>query len=379
MRFAHLSDLHIGKRVNGFSMIEDQKYILNQVIEIIKREEVEAVILAGDIYDKTIPSAEAVQVLDDFLIQLSNLNLPIFVISGNHDSAERLSFGARVLRKSQIYISELYNGEITPITLEDEYGKIHVYLMPFLKPALVRQALGREEIVTYQDAVEMAIHQIPLKEEDRNILVAHQFVIGASKSDSEEVSVGGLDQISHTLFESFDYTALGHIHGPQHIGKETIRYCGTPLKYSFSEEAHTKSVTIIDLEQKGKTTIRMVPLIPMRDMRKIRGKYEEIINQALADNRSLEDYIQITLTDEEDVLNGLENLRKIYPNIMRFEYDNKRTREQNELTNTVIIEQRSELELFEEFYFLQNNQEISKEQRELIQAIIEEEKEVEDY
>lgn len=379
MRFAHLSDLHIGKRVNGFSMIEDQKYILNQVIEIIKREEVEAVILAGDIYDKTIPSAEAVQVLDDFLIQLSNLNLPIFVISGNHDSAERLSFGARVLRKSQIYISELYNGEITPITLEDEYGKIHVYLMPFLKPALVRQALGREEIVTYQDAVEMAIHQIPLKEEDRNILVAHQFVIGASKSDSEEVSVGGLDQISHTLFESFDYTALGHIHGPQHIGKETIRYCGTPLKYSFSEEAHTKSVTIIDLEQKGKTTIRMVPLIPMRDMRKIRGKYEEIINQALADNRSLEDYIQITLTDEEDVLNGLENLRKIYPNIMRFEYDNKRTREQNELTNAVVIEQRSELELFEEFYFLQNNQEISKEQRELLQAIIEEEKEVEDY
>lgn len=379
MRFAHLSDLHIGKRVNGFSMIEDQKYILNQVVEIIKREEVEAVILAGDIYDKTIPSAEAVQILDDFLIQLSNLNLPIFVISGNHDSAERLSFGARVLRKSQIYISELYNGEITPITLEDEYGKIHVYLMPFLKPALVRQALGREEIVTYQDAVEMAIHQIPLKEEDRNILVAHQFVIGASKSDSEEVSVGGLDQISHTLFESFDYTALGHIHGPQHIGKETIRYCGTPLKYSFSEEAHTKSVTIIDLEQKGKTTIRMVPLIPMRDMRKIRGKYEEIINQALVDNRSLEDYIQITLTDEEDVLNGLENLRKIYPNIMRFEYDNKRTREQNELTNTVVIEQRSELELFEEFYFLQNNQEISKEQRELIQAIIEEEKEVEDY
>ncbi len=379
MRFAHLSDLHIGKRVNGFSMIEDQKYILNQVVEIIKREEVEAVILAGDIYDKTIPSAEAVQVLDDFLIQLSNLNLPIFVISGNHDSAERLSFGARVLRKSQIYISELYNGEITPITLEDEYGKIHVYLMPFLKPALVRQALGREEIVTYQDAVEMAIHQIPLKEEDRNILVAHQFVIGASKSDSEEVSVGGLDQISHTLFESFDYTALGHIHGPQHIGKETIRYCGTPLKYSFSEEAHTKSVTIIDLEQKGKTTIRMVPLIPMRDMRKIRGKYEEIISQALVDNRSLEDYIQITLTDEEDVLNGLENLRKIYPNIMRFEYDNKRTREQNELTNTVVIEQRSELELFEEFYFLQNNQEISKEQRELLQAIIEEEKDVEDY
>ena len=379
MRFAHLSDLHIGKRVNGFSMIEDQKYILNQVIEIIKREEVEAVILAGDIYDKTIPSAEAVQILDDFLIQLSNLNLPIFVISGNHDSAERLSFGARVLRKSQIYISELYNGEITPITLEDEYGKIHVYLMPFLKPALVRQALGREEIVTYQDAVEMAIHQIPLKEEDRNILVAHQFVIGASKSDSEEVSVGGLDQISHTLFESFDYTALGHIHGPQHIGKETIRYCGTPLKYSFSEEAHTKSVTIIDLEQKGKTTIRMVPLIPMRDMRKIRGKYEEIISQALVDNRSLEDYIQITLTDEEDVLNGLENLRKIYPNIMRFEYDNKRTREQNELTNAVVIEQRSELELFEEFYFLQNNQEISKEQRELLQAIIEEEKDVEDY
>ena len=310
MRFAHLSDLHIGKRVNGFSMIEDQKYILNQMIEIIKKEQVEAVLLAGDIYDKTVPSAEAVQVLDDFLIQLSSQHLPIFIISGNHDSAERLSFGARVLRNSQIYISELYHGEITPITLTDKHGEIHIYLMPFLKPALVRQALGKEEITTYQDAVEMALNQISLKEEDRNILVAHQFVIGASKSDSEEVAVGGLDQISHDLFEPFDYTALGHIHGPQHIGKETIRYCGTPLKYSFSEESHKKSVTIIDLEQKGTTMIHTVPLIPMRDMRKIRGTYEEVTAQAFYEGMNREDYIQITLTDEEDILNGLEKYKE---------------------------------------------------------------------
>lgn len=375
MRFAHLSDLHIGKRVNGFSMIEDQKYILNQMIEIIKKEQVEAVLLAGDIYDKTVPSAEAVQVLDDFLIQLSSQHLPIFIISGNHDSAERLSFGARVLRNSQIYISELYHGEITPITLTDKHGEIHIYLMPFLKPALVRQALGKEEITTYQDAVEMALNQISLKEEDRNILVAHQFVIGASKSDSEEVAVGGLDQISHDLFEPFDYTALGHIHGPQHIGKETIRYCGTPLKYSFSEESHKKSVTIIDLEQKGTTMIHTVPLIPMRDMRKIRGTYEEVTAQAFYEGMNREDYIQITLTDEEDILNGLEKLRKIYPNIMRFEYDNKRTREHRELTGNLDIEQRSELELFEEFYFLQNNQEMNEEQIELLELIIEKEKE----
>lgn len=372
MRFIHLSDLHIGKRVNGFSMIEDQKYILDQIITIIKKEEIEAILLAGDIYDKTVPSAEAVQVLDDFLIQIAKLKLPVFMISGNHDSAERLSFGAKLLRNSQIYISELYKGTIEPITICDEYGEIDVYLLPFLKPAIVRQALQIEQVMTYEEAVELAIAQLPLKKERRNVIVAHQFVIGASRCDSEEVAVGGMDQISHQLFEAFDYTALGHIHGPQHIGKETIRYCGTPLKYSLSEEQHKKSVTIVDMKEKGTVQIQTVPLTPLRDMRKIRGSFEQLISPQCYENGNREDYMQIVVTDEEDVLYGLEKLRAIYPNIMRFEYDNKRTREQRQQLESVEIEEKSELELFEQFYQLQNNQAMNEEQRNIFIELIEE-------
>lgn len=374
MRFAHLSDLHIGKRVNGFSMIEDQKYILNQMIDIIKKEQVDAVLLAGDIYDKTVPSAEAVQVLDDFLTRLAELNLSVFMISGNHDSAERLAFGARAFRKSNIYISDVYRGNISPITIKDSYGEVHIYLLPFLKPSYVRQALQNEEIVTYEDAVKVALKELKIQTEERNVLVAHQFVIGASRSESEEIAVGGLDQIPHDLFLDFDYTALGHIHGPQHIGKETIRYCGTPLKYSFSEATHKKSVTIVEMKEKGTVLLKTVPLVPLKDMRKIRGTFEEITKPSYYQMQNCNDYLQITLTDEEDILNGLESLRKIYPNIMKFEYDNKRTKEHRELLANLDIEEKTEMELFEEFYLLQNNQEMSVEQKEMIQSVFEQEK-----
>lgn len=371
MRFAHLSDLHIGKRVNGFSMIEDQKYILSQIINIIKEEQVEAVLLAGDIYDKVIPSAEAVQLLNDFLINLSEYQIPIFIISGNHDSPERLAFGATFLKNSNIYISEVYGGLIEPITLEDDYGEIQVYLMPFLKPAMVRHALNREDIKTYQEAVQAAIDQLQLDKTKRNVALSHQFVIGATRSDSEEISVGGLDQIAHSVFDGFDYIALGHIHGPQYIGKETIRYCGTPLKYSFSEASHIKSLTIVDIKEKGTVAVRAIPLKPLRDMRKIRGMFHEITdpNYYKAENR--EDYIQVTLLDEEEVMNGLERLRSIYPNIMRLEYDNKRTRERREILGEADIEQKTEFELFEEFYQYQNNQNMSEEQKEIVSSMIE--------
>ena len=371
MRFAHLSDLHIGKRVNGFSMIEDQKYILSKIINIIKEEQVEAVLLAGDIYDKVIPSAEAVQLLNDFLINLSEYQIPIFIISGNHDSPERLAFGATFLKNSNIYISEVYGGLIEPITLEDDYGEIQVYLMPFLKPAMVRHALNREDIKTYQEAVQAAIDQLQLDKTKRNVALSHQFVIGATRSDSEEISVGGLDQIAHSVFDGFDYIALGHIHGPQYIGKETIRYCGTPLKYSFSEASHIKSLTIVDIKEKGTVAVRAIPLKPLRDMRKIRGMFHEITdpNYYKAENR--EDYIQVTLLDEEEVMNGLERLRSIYPNIMRLEYDNKRTRERREILGEADIEQKTEFELFEEFYQYQNNQNMSEEQKEIVSSMIE--------
>lgn len=371
MKFLHLSDLHIGKRVYEFSMLEDQKYILEQIVEIAKRERPDGVILAGDIYDKPIPPAEAVQALDDFLTRLAEQKIPVFAISGNHDSAQRLAFGARLMSGKGIYLSPVYDGEVRKICLEDAWGEVCVYLLPFLKPALVRHALDLEEIETYQDAVRAAVEHMDVDERKRNVLVAHQFVTGAARCESEEVTVGGLDNVDASLFEAFDYVALGHIHSPQHIGRETMRYCGTPLKYSFSEAEQEKSVTVVELLDKGTVQIRQIPLAPLRDMRKIRGTYLEVTAKSFYQGTNTEDYVQITLTDEEDVLDGLQKLRVIYPNLMRLEYDNRRTKESRDITGAGQVEQKTELELFEEFYQLQNNQPMCRQQADFVKKLLE--------
>lgn len=381
MKFAHLSDLHLGKRVNEFSMIEDQRYILKEITEIIRREHADAVLIAGDVYDKTIPSAEAVQLLDEFLTGLSGMELPVFLISGNHDSAERLSFGTSLMKSSRVYISPVYDGEIKPVTLSDAYGEIKVYLLPFLKPAVVRNTLEEEEregIATYQDALEKAVERLSPDTAGRNVLAAHQFVTGAGRCDSEEVSVGGLDNVDADIFDAFDYVALGHIHGPQHVGRETLRYCGTPLKYSFSEANQQKSVTIVELKEKGNTAIQTIPLMPLRDLRKIRGTYMEVTARSFYQDQNTEDYIQVILTDEEDIPGAMEKLRCVYPNLMRLEYDNKRTRENREIEGASPEEEKSELELFEELYELQNNEEMSQIQREFMEAFILKQKEGEE-
>ena len=244
MKFVHLSDLHIGKRVNGFSMLEDQKYILDSITEIIKTECPDAVFIAGDVYDKSVPPAEAVQLFDDFLVTLAQLNPKIFVISGNHDSAERIAFGGRLMESDGVYMSPVYNGRVIPVEINDKYGPVRIYMLPFIKPAHVRAAFPDEEIYSYTDAVRTAIDKMNIDTTVRNILITHQFVTGASKCDSEDITVGGTDNVDAYVFEPFDYTALGHIHGPQNAGSDSIRYCGTPLKYSFSECGHKKSVTV---------------------------------------------------------------------------------------------------------------------------------------
>lgn len=371
MKLIHLSDLHIGKRVNEFSMIEDQKHILSQILSIVDQVQPEGVILAGDIYDKSVPSAEAVQLFDDFLTKLADKNTSVFIISGNHDSAERLAFGAQLMSSRGVYVSPVYNGVIEPIALSDSYGEVNIYLLPFIKPAIVRQAFEDEKIESYQDAMATAINHIEMDCDKRNVLVCHQFVTGAKICDSEELSVGGIDQMAYTLFDSFDYVALGHIHSPQHVGRETVRYCGTPLKYSFSEADQEKSVTIIELKEKGSINIEKWPLSPLRDMRKIRGTYMEVTALPAYEGTNTKDYIQVTLTDEEDVPDGIQKLRVIYPNLMRLEYDNKRTREGRQIEAVESIEERSPLELFEEFYELQNNQLMNEKQREVSQKIIE--------
>ena len=370
MRFLHLSDLHLGKRVNEFSMLEDQRYILDQMMKIFAEQKVDGVLIAGDVYDKTVPSAEAVQLFDEFITGLAKAEIPVYMISGNHDSAERLSFGAKLFESSDIYISQVYDGEMKRIVLKDQYGSISVYLLPFLKPAAVRHALQRDDINTYEEGVMAALQECEIDTSQRNVLVAHQFVTGADRSDSEETWVGGLDNVSAEVFKDFDYVALGHIHSPQNVGSEHIRYCGTPLKYSFSEAGQQKSVTVVELLEKGNLRIREIPLKPLRDMRKLKGTYMEITSLSSYQDTNTEDYVQITLTDEEDIVDGMQKLRTVYPNLMRLEYDNRRTRENQEIAGTETVKRKSELEYFEEFFELQNNQPMNEEQRKYSEDLI---------
>ena len=372
MKFIHLSDLHLGKRVNEFSMIEDQKYILLQTINIIDDEKPDAVIIAGDIYDKSIPSEEAMLLFDDFLLRLSKRNISVFVISGNHDSSVRLSDHSKLVVNQGIYLSPVYDGTLKPVSMEDEYGEINVYMLPFIKPVVVKQYFGDEEILSYTDAVRVAIKHRNVDCNKRNMIVAHQFVLGAATCESEEHIVGGLDIVSSDVFDCFDYVALGHIHGKQYIGRETVRYCGTLLKYSFSEKNHVKSVTVVDIKEKGNIDIREVMLTPKHDLREIKGSYEDITNRKNYEGTNVDDYVHIVLTDEEDVIDAIGKLRTIYPNIMKLSYDNKRTRENNVLTEAGAIEEKSPLELFEDFYSMQNNVSMSPWQTDYVKELIEE-------
>nr|WP_300789546.1 exonuclease SbcCD subunit D [uncultured Acetatifactor sp.] len=377
MKFLHISDLHIGKRVNEFSMTEDQKYILNQILRIAEQERAEAVLIAGDVYDKSMPSAEAVQIFDWFLTGLADLGKTVIAVSGNHDSPERIAFGGELMRGRGVYVSPVYRGEALEVALRDEYGDISVHLLPFLKPATLRHALeGRQEEEenrlpeSYQEALEIAVKRMEIDVKKRNILVAHQFVTGAGRCDSEEVSVGGLDNVDASVFDDFDYVALGHIHSPQSVGRETVRYCGTPLKYSFSEAEQEKSVTVLEMGEKGDVVLSTVPLVPLRDMRKIRGSYGEVMSRSFYQDTNTEDYVQITLTDEEDIPDGLQKLRTVYPNLMQVAYDNSRTRQDRTVEAAEQAERKSELELFGEFFELQNNQPMSAEQAAYMEKLI---------
>ena len=353
-------------------MIEDQKYILLQTINIIDDEKPDAVIIAGDIYDKSIPSEEAMLLFDDFLLRLSKRNISVFVISGNHDSSVRLSDHGKLIENQGIYLSPVYDGTLKPVSMEDEYGEINVYMLPFIKPVVVKQYFSDEEILSYTDAARAAIKHMNVDCSKRNVLVAHQFVLGATTCESEEHIVGGLDSVSSDVFDCFDYVALGHIHGKQYIGRETVRYCGTLLKYSFSEKNHVKSVTVVDIKEKGNIDIREVMLTPKRDLREIKGSYEDITNRKNYEGTNVDDYVHIVLTDEEDVIDAIGKLRTIYPNIMKLSYDNKRTRENNVLTEAGAIEEKSPLELFEEFYTMQNNVSMSPWQTDYVKDLIEE-------
>lgn len=381
MRLIHLSDLHIGKRVNEFSMLEDQEYILKEILGIIDDEQPDGVIIAGDVYDKSVPSEEAVKLLDSFLTSLAKRKRQVYIISGNHDSAAKLAFASSLIALSGIHISPVYDstqiamigdGLVRPYKLEDGKGQmVNIYMLPFVKPAMVRAVFPDEAdyIKDYTDACRVAVEHMDVDEKVTNILVAHQFVTGAVRSESEE-NVGGLDNVDVSVFDSFDYVALGHIHGPQKVGRETVRYCGTPLKYSLSEANHTKSVTVVDIPENKKIEIRTVPLVPMHELREVKGTFDELMDRRNYEGTAVDDYLYVVLTDEDDVPDALGKLRTVYPNVMKLGYDNTRTRVTQTIDDGAVLEGKKPIDLFGELYEKQNNKEMSDEQRSFVQDII---------
>ena len=375
MKLMHFADLHIGKRVNEFSMLEDQKYILIKILNTIDGYKPDGILIAGDIYDKSIPSAEAVELFDEFITGIAERSIPCFVISGNHDSPERIAYGSRIMKGQGIYMAKVFDGQLTKTILKDQIGEVNIYMMPFIKPANVRSFYPDAEIESFQDAVETVIRNTPIDPAKRNILVAHQFITGGGIkpeiSESEIFSIGGLDNIDVGIFDDFDYVALGHLHGPQKIGRDTVRYAGSPLKYSFSEARHNKSVTLIKLGKKGDITIKTIPLIPYRDMREIRGPFNELLSPEVYEGTNTEDYIHVTLTDEEDIMDPMGKIRTVYPNVMRLEYDNLRHQELKSDISVEDLAPKSHLELFREFYLLQNNVELDNEKISIVNKILE--------
>lgn len=372
MKFLHLADLHLGKRVNGFSMLEDQAHILRQILAILDDEQPDGVLIAGDVYDKSVPSVEAVGLLDGFLTELRARGVPVLLISGNHDSPERLAFGGRVMDSCGIHISPVYDGALAPVTLQDAFGPVHVWLLPFVKPAHMRRWFPDADIESYTDAVAEAVAHMDIDTAARNVLVTHQFVTGGARSGSEELSVGGTDNVDSGVFAPFDYVALGHLHGAQHIGRETIRYAGSPLKYSFSEARQHKSVTVVTLGEKGDVQVRTVALTPLRELREIRGSYDELTARSFYEHTTYRsDYLHLILTDEQDVFDAMSRLRTIYPYLMTLDYDNARTRAAGGMSVPAETERRTPLELFEALYQRQNHRPMSEVQRAYIAQLME--------
>lgn len=369
MKFFHLSDLHLGRRMYEFSLIDDQKYILKETLRRTDEERPDAVVIAGDIYDRAVPSAEAVELFDSFLTELAGRHIPVLAIAGNHDSPERIAFGAGLMAPSGVHLSPVYNGRVEPVTLSDAYGEVRFYLLPFIKPAPVRRFYPDAVIESYTDALRCAVEHMDIDPSARNVLVTHQFVTGGVRSESEDITVGGTDNVDAAVFDGFDYVALGHLHGAQRIGRETLRYSGTPLKYSFAEKDQIKSITVVKLGAKGNVSVSSLPLTPRRDMREIRGTYIELTLRDSYAGTDTEDYIHAVLTDENDIPNALARLRSIYPNLMKLDYDNLRTRSSAVIAAEERHRTMTGAELFAELYEKQNGQKMSDEQNAYAESV----------
>ncbi len=373
MRLLHCSDLHLGKRVHECSMTEEQRHILKQIASIAVAQQVDGIIIAGDLYDKLVPSIEAVGLLDEFLTSLWEQHLPVYLISGNHDSPERLSFGTQLLEQNDVYLAGVFTGKAQHLSLQDAYGALELYLLPFIKPAVVRSFYPEESIETYEDAVRVALSHSDIDPQKRNVLVAHQFVTNngrePERSDSETLSVGALDQVDVSLFDGFDYVALGHIHGPQKIGRETVRYCGSPLKYSFSEWRHKKSVTIVELKEKGIVSLEQIPLQPIHDLREIRGTLSSLLQPEVVAQGDPQDYLRVILTDEILPYDPLGQLRQVYPNLLRLDFERNEVTAMESITAAQDVEEKTIMELFSDFYEMANDRSMNEAERAVMEQI----------
>lgn len=373
MRLLHCSDLHLGKRVHECSMTEEQRHILKQIASIAVAQQVDGIIIAGDLYDKLVPSIEAVGLLDEFLTSLWEQHLPVYLISGNHDSPERLSFGTQLLEQNDVYLAGVFTGKAQHLSLQDAYGALELYLLHFIKPAVVRSFYPEESIETYEDAVRVVLSHSDIDPQKRNVLVAHQFVTNngrePERSDSETLSVGALDQVDVSLFDGFDYVALGHIHGPQKIGRETVRYCGSPLKYSFSEWRHKKSVTIVELKEKGIVLLEQVPLQPIHDLREIRGTLSSLLQPEVVAQGDPQDYLRVILTDEIPPYDPLGQLRQVYPNLLRLDFERNEVAAMESITAAQDVEEKTIMELFSDFYEMANDRSMNEAERAVMEQI----------
>ena len=350
MKLLHIADLHLGKTLNDVSFLEDQVYALDQIAGIAMQEHADAVLIAGDVYQKASPPSEAMAVFDRFITQLVSRNIRVFIISGNHDSSQRISYFSSLIRESGVHVSERFEGKLQQIGLKDEYGPLTIHLLPFLKPSQVRRWLPERKITSYQDAVEAVLQESPIDPRTRNVLLCHQFITGSETSDSEEKAVGGLDNIDASVFQAFDYVALGHIHKPQRMTRDTLRYAGSPLKYSFSEVNHRKSVTLVTLCEKGDISLKTVPIVPLHDMRLVDGMLSDLMRMPYS-----EDYVWVTVHDELVPPDARLSLTTVFPNLMKFTVSNSRTKYDVDVLARESMENKSVAELFSDFYRLQNN------------------------
>lgn len=374
MKFIHLGDLHIGKSLGEFNLIDDQRFILDQVLDAAKRYEVDAVLIAGDVYDKSIPSEDAVNLFDYFICRLADMKVKAFIISGNHDSDDRLNFGSSLFTTNGVYISAKYRGMLDKYEMRDENGKVNVYLLPFIKASQVKHFFPDEEIDSYDKAVRVVLEHANIDKKERNILVAHQFVLaqgtepvlGGSEGNAV-INVGLVEKIGADCFDDFDYVALGHIHSPQQVGREEIRYSGSILKYSPSEAKNDKSFPLITVGKKGDVSIELKKLNPLRDMRHLKGKMKQLLGK---DNiKSTNDFIYATLTDEEIINDAMGIFQQYYPNTIKINYDNSHTHEMEQVDFSNITEDKSFFEMFFDFYHSMYECNISEEETAVINEV----------